>query len=95
MVEGNRDAELDIAPDRQDLREPYNRTQNPSFPYRSHLQWLRALYALVFSVLLIIFKGWKSFVPPFDPQDFIASYIAVSGSSGYVFGKCTLTCFRL
>lgn len=78
VVAGNRDIELNIPPGREAaLRNRYKRKNNKSYPYYSHLQWLRALYGLVFSVLLILFGGWRSFIHPFSLDDFVASYIAV------------------
>ena len=48
------------------------------YPYKSHIQWLRAAYALCGCVVLAIFNRWRSFLKPFSPPDFIASYISVA-----------------
>jgi amino acid transporter len=45
------------------------------YPYKSHLQWVRALYGLVGCLLLLLFNGWRSFLSPFSAPDFVASYI--------------------
>lgn len=47
------------------------------YPYKSHIQWARAAYALCGCVLLAIFNGWRSFLKPFSPPDFVASYISI------------------
>ncbi|MCJ1468528.1 hypothetical protein MMC07_007157 [Pseudocyphellaria aurata] len=47
------------------------------YPYKSHLQWLRAAYALCGCILLLLFNGWRSFLRPFSAPDFIASYISL------------------
>ena len=44
------------------------------YPYKSHLQWTRAAYAVLGCALLLFFQGWKSFLPPFSTPDFFASY---------------------
>ncbi|KAI9893089.1 MAG: hypothetical protein M1814_000636 [Vezdaea aestivalis] len=49
----------------------------PTYPYKSHFQYLRALYGLIACGLLAIFNGWRSFLNPFSAADFIASYISV------------------
>src|SRR2546430_17122901 len=51
-----------------------NRNAN-DYPYKSHLQWLRAAFGLSSCLLLILFNGWRSFLPPFSHADFIASYL--------------------
>ncbi|KAK3983867.1 amino acid permease-domain-containing protein [Cladorrhinum sp. PSN332] len=71
---GARDEDLDITPD---IRYQWNRGNKKHYPYRSHLQWLRALYALVMCVLLLMFQGWRSFVSPMDKEGFVAAYIAI------------------
>jgi amino acid transporter len=48
-----------------------------AYPYKSHLQRVRDAYCLVGFFLLILFNGWRSFLRPFSPPDFIASYIGV------------------
>lgn len=71
---GHRDEDLNITPD---IRYQWNRSNKKHYPYRSHLQWIRALYALVFCLLLLIFQGWRTVVSPFATEDFVAGYIAV------------------
>ncbi|KAF2177156.1 hypothetical protein K469DRAFT_733062 [Zopfia rhizophila CBS 207.26] len=58
---GELDDDLDLTPE---MRSWYKRSAR-QFPYRTHLQWIRAVYAFTGCVLLAFF------------QDFIASYIAV------------------
>lgn len=48
-----------------------------SYPYKSHLQWARAAYGLLGCSLLLFFNGWRAFLRPFSPPDFIASYLNV------------------
>src|SRR5213595_803659 len=47
------------------------------YPYKSHLQWLRAAYGLSGCLLLMLFNGWRSFLPPFSHADFISSYLSI------------------
>ncbi|KAK0715434.1 amino acid permease-domain-containing protein [Lasiosphaeris hirsuta] len=77
VVAGERDTELHITGS-PELRNQYRRSHNRRYPYHSHGQWLRALYGLVFSVLMIFFQGWRSVVPPFSASDFVASYISIA-----------------
>lgn len=72
---GFKDEDLNLTPE---MRFQYNRENKRQYPYRSHLQWLRALYALVFCLLMILFQGWTTLVRPVSGADFVASYIAVS-----------------
>jgi len=58
------------------IRRLYDR-QNPQYPYRSHGQWLRGVYALFGCSLLVLFNGWRTFSPPFSAGDFVACYIGV------------------
>jgi amino acid transporter len=58
------------------MRSLYQRTSK-QYPYRSHLQWIRAAYALTGCTLLIFFQGWRTLVSPIQTQDFVASYIAI------------------
>jgi amino acid transporter len=52
---------------------------HPRYPYKSHGQWLKALYGLVASIILILFNGVRAFLAtPFDLRGFFASYIGVS-----------------
>lgn len=46
------------------------------YPYKSHIQWLRAAYGLCACCLLLFFNGWRSFLRPFSAADFIASYVS-------------------
>jgi len=71
---GFRDRELAITPE---TRFQFNRSAKLQYPYRSHLQWLRALYGLVICVLMIVFGAWRTVIPPFSSADFVASYIAI------------------
>ena len=71
---GFKDEDLNLTPE---MRFQYNRENKSQYPYRSHLQWLRALYALVFCLLMILFQGWRTLVRPVSDPDFVASYIAV------------------
>jgi len=77
---GERDEELNIQPE---MRNRYRRSAK-RYPYRSHLQWIRALYGLVFCTLMIIFQGWRTLIPPATINDFVASYISVSHSANCV-----------
>jgi len=70
---GQRDEELNLTPA---MRSHYKRTAR-QYPYRSHLQWIRALYGTIFCLLLILFQGWRTFIPPMVAGDFVASYISV------------------
>lgn len=47
------------------------------YPYKSHLQWARAMYGFIACVLVLFFSGWKSFLTPFSPPDFFATYMNV------------------
>ncbi|KAK3312521.1 amino acid permease-domain-containing protein [Apodospora peruviana] len=71
---GFRDEDLNLTPE---MRYQYNRDNKRQYPYHSHLQWLRALYGLVFCILMILFQGWRTIVSPMAVDDFVASYIAI------------------
>ncbi|KAI0407617.1 amino acid permease-domain-containing protein [Xylaria palmicola] len=58
------------------IRRLYDR-QNPQYPYKSHGQWLRAIYALFGCSVLILFNGWRTFSPPFSAGDFVACYVGI------------------
>ncbi|KAI0811954.1 amino acid permease-domain-containing protein [Xylaria sp. FL0064] len=58
------------------VRQLYDR-QNPQYPYRSHGQWLRAVYGLFGCSVLVLFNGWRTFSPPFSAGDFVACYIGI------------------
>ncbi|KAF2702785.1 amino acid transporter [Pleomassaria siparia CBS 279.74] len=73
VAKGKLDDELNITPE---MRSVYKRASH-QYPYRSHLQWIRAAYALTGCTLLIIFQGWRTLVPPTQGKDFIASYIPI------------------
>ncbi|CAG8953760.1 hypothetical protein HYFRA_00006651 [Hymenoscyphus fraxineus] len=47
------------------------------YPYRSHFQGLRSVYALFGCCLFIIFNGWRSFLNPFSTADFLAAYMSI------------------
>lgn len=52
---------------------------NPSYPYKSHAQWLKASFGLVSCIILILFNGIGAFLEtPFNAREFIAAYIGVS-----------------
>jgi hypothetical protein len=61
----------------QDIRA-YNREDDRFYPYKTHGQYLRAIYGLCGSGLLVLFSGWSSLVPPKDTGNFLAAYINVS-----------------
>jgi hypothetical protein len=56
--------------------ESFKRTLS-TYPFSSSLQWIRAGYGFLLSLLLILFGGWRSLVSPVIIEDFIASYISV------------------
>ncbi|KAI1425703.1 amino acid permease-domain-containing protein [Xylaria sp. FL1777] len=58
------------------VRQLYDR-QNPQYPYRSHGQWLRAVYGLFGCSVLVLFNGWRTFSAPFSAGDFVACYIGI------------------
>lgn len=70
---GEKDSELEIT---STLNDRYNRESN-TFPWKTHLQRLRAVYGLVMCLLMIIFQDWRSLAPPFNVPEFFASYISV------------------
>jgi len=74
VISGECDEDLNLTPE---MRNMYKRSAK-QYPYRSHLQWIRAVYALVGCVLMATFQGWRTFVSPMSVKDFVASYIAVS-----------------
>lgn len=47
------------------------------YPYKTHLQSVRAAYGLLGCFLILLFNGWKSFLSPFSAPDFFASYTNV------------------
>jgi amino acid transporter len=70
---GKLDDELNLTPQ---TRAYYNRTAR-RFPYRTHLQWLRAVYAFTGCFLLVVFQGWRTLISPVAANDFLASYLAI------------------
>ncbi|KAI1913774.1 hypothetical protein LOZ53_002226 [Ophidiomyces ophidiicola] len=51
---------------------------HPRYPYKSHGQWLKALFGLISCVILVLFNGIASFLErPFSLRGFIAAYIGV------------------
>ncbi|KAI0974013.1 amino acid permease-domain-containing protein [Xylaria arbuscula] len=70
-----RDENIDNKDD-PSIRQLYDR-QNPQYPYRSHGQWLRAVYGLFGCSVLVLFNGWRTFSPPFSAGDFVACYIGI------------------
>jgi len=59
------------------MRSHYKRSGR-RYPYRSHLQWLRAAYGLLFCTVFIVFQGWRTLISPVSGNDFVAAYISVS-----------------
>lgn len=53
-----------------------------TYPFATYFQWMKAAFGLALSILLILFNGWQSFVPPFSAGDFVSSYISVMNTSG-------------
>jgi len=64
----------------QDIRA-YNREDDRFYPYKTHGQYLRAIYGFCGSVLFALSSGWSSFVHPMSISDFLAAYINVSQPS--------------
>jgi len=62
--------------DDPNVRSQYDR-DSPSYPYKSHGQWLRAGYGLFGCFLLAFFNGWRSLFHPLSSADFLACYISV------------------
>ncbi|KAH8671349.1 amino acid permease-domain-containing protein [Xylariales sp. PMI_506] len=62
--------------DSPEVRQLYDR-EHPQYPYKSHGQYIRACYALFGCTVLVLFNGWRTFVPPMSVNDFIACYIAL------------------
>ncbi|KAH0565197.1 hypothetical protein GP486_001413 [Trichoglossum hirsutum] len=60
----------------QDLRF-YNREDDRFYPYKTHGQYLRAIYGICGCGLFVLFNGWRSFVPPMNIADFFSSYINI------------------
>jgi hypothetical protein len=81
VIRGECDEDLNLTPE---MRNMYKRSAK-QYPYRSHLQWIRAVYALVGCVLMATFQGWRTFVSPMSGKDFVASYIAVRATSSDFF----------
>jgi amino acid transporter len=55
----------------------YNR-DHPRYPYKSHGQWLKAMYGMVACVIILVFNGLGPFFRhPFDTRHFVVDYIAV------------------
>lgn len=51
---------------------------NPSYPYKSHAQWLKACYGMVACMVIIFFNGIGAFIEkPFNVRKFISAYISV------------------
>lgn len=70
---GDLDEELNLNPERRTL---YKRNAR-QYPYRSHLQWIRATYGFIGCALMILFQGWRTLLPPMSIRDFFATYIAI------------------
>ncbi|KAI9150461.1 Proline-specific permease [Paramyrothecium foliicola] len=51
---------------------------HPSYPYKSHAQWLKAAYGMVTCIILILFNGVAIFLEkPFNVRNFISAYISL------------------
>lgn len=48
-----------------------------NYPYRSHLQWARAAFAMVGCTMFLLFNGYKSMLHPLSIKDFVASYVCI------------------
>jgi amino acid transporter len=60
---------------------------HPRYPYKSHGQWLKAVYGLVTCTLLVVFNGVGAFIErPFDYRRFIAGYISIPIFVGLIIG---------
>ncbi|KAF2742497.1 hypothetical protein M011DRAFT_392192, partial [Sporormia fimetaria CBS 119925] len=70
---GDLDDELNLTPE---TRSHYDRDA-PRYPYHTHFQWLRAVFALVGCFVFLLFHGWRTLIPPISADDFVASYIAI------------------
>jgi amino acid transporter len=70
---GDLDDDLNLT---QETRTFYKRAAR-QYPYRSHLQWIRAVYAFVGCTLMIIFQGWHTFLSPMKTAEFVAIYIGI------------------
>jgi len=70
---GELDEKLNLT---SEMRALYDRRAK-LYPYRSHLQWIRAIYAFTGCVLMVLFQGWRTFIPPMSNEDFVASYIGI------------------
>ncbi|ERF69015.1 hypothetical protein EPUS_06702 [Endocarpon pusillum Z07020] len=57
--------------------EAYNRENDSMYPYKSHLQYLRAWYGLCGTFLFALFNGWRSVVSPMSISSFLASYFNI------------------
>ena len=68
--------------DDPEIRSQYDR-HSPTYPYKSHGQWLRACYALLGCFLLTVFNGWRSLTHPVSVADFLGCYISVSISLSF------------
>lgn len=91
VIRGECDEDLNLTPE---MRNMYKRSAK-QYPYRSHLQWIRAVYALVGCVLMATFQGWRTFVSPMSGKDFVASYVAVRAfSSAFLFPRINLQLYR-
>ncbi|KAF8813676.1 hypothetical protein BYT27DRAFT_7268002 [Phlegmacium glaucopus] len=44
-------------------------------PYKSPLQPYITYYGLVMNILVLVFSGWRSFVPAFKPSPFLSNYL--------------------
>jgi amino acid transporter len=57
---------------------------HPRYPYKSHGQWLKAVYGLTACIMLMVFNKVEAFLTkPFNTVGFVYSYIGVSSPPNY------------
>lgn len=53
--------------------------EHPQYPYKSHGQWLKAMYGMVACAMIVVFNGVGPFLEdPLDIRHIVAYYIGVS-----------------
>ncbi|KIN04574.1 hypothetical protein OIDMADRAFT_101530 [Oidiodendron maius Zn] len=51
---------------------------HPRYPYKSHGQWMKALYGLIACTLIVVFNGIGPFLQrPFDIRQIVAYYVGI------------------
>jgi yeast amino acid transporter len=56
----------------------YYDRDNELYPYKSHGQWLKALYGMVVCIIVLLFNGVGAFLErPFDVGAFLSAYIGI------------------